>query len=183
MKKFLLTLLQGFFLLYCSFCQNAASTTEKIKKEISISYVFIYPGDFLPSVEFSISKVISPSLQFGFGLTEIYFRYRKRMYVPVFAVAEIKFGKKKRVSLNFQSGYGIYNYKWDNGNVFIEEKGSFYVSAGPKYAFKIKNSAINCSVNLVNPITKETINNKSTAQIRSSIVNNSGINLKIGVPF
>lgn len=183
MKKFLFTVIQVFFLLYCSFCQNAANTNKKNKKEISLSYVFIYPGEFLPSVECSISKIISPSLQFGFGLSEIFFRYRKRMYVPVFAVAEIKFGKKKRVSLNFQGGYGIFNYKWNNGNVFVEEKGSFYASAGPKYAFKIKNSAINCSVNLVNPITKETINNKSTAQISSSFVNNSGINLKIGVPF
>ncbi len=183
MKKYLLTLTPALLLFCYSFSQSADGTTKKYKKEIALSYVFIYPGNFLPSVEFTISKVVSPGLHFGLGISELYFRYKKSMYVPVFTHTEIYFGKKKRVGLNLQGGFSFFNYKWNNGNVFIEEKGNFYISAGPKYAFNIKNTAINCSFSLVIPQTKETVTNKTTQSNSTSINNNSGMNLKIGFPF
>ncbi len=182
MKTLLLSL--SFMLLsFYSSSQNTTSTKKNYEKEISLSYVVVYPDEFLPSFEFSIRKIISPSFHIGAGITEIYFRYRKRMYIPVFADAGIYFGKKKKLGLSIQPGYGFYNYTWDNGNTFIKEKGSFYLSFGPKYSFDLKNKKLNCSVNLVNPITRERFYVVNTQKSGLSSMNHSGINIKVGFVF
>ncbi len=189
MKKFLLTFLPVFFFFYSSFSQSAASTSKKIEKEISLSYVFISPGEFLPSVEFSFRKIISPSFKIGAGLTEIYFRYRERMYIPVFADACIYLGKKKRVGISAQAGYGFFNHTFIGkyvsgpGNVVVKRNGSFYLSAGPKYSFNIKNSKFNCSVNLVSPSTTYNLYIEDIKKTTNYVESNFGINVKFGLIF
>lgn len=188
MKKSLFALSFLFFS-FCSFSQITTSTKNKFEKEISVSYVVVYPGDFLPSLELSIRKNISPAFHVGLGLSGLYFRYEKKLYVPVFADAEIYFGKKKKFGFNIQAGYGFYNYTtvdkyaWGPGNVIVKRKGNYYLSAGPKYSFNINNKKFNCSVNLVNPTTRHKIYIENTKITTYSYAKNSGINVKVGFVF
>lgn len=98
MKTFYLAVSFILFSFY-SLAQITTSAKKNYEKEISISYVVVYPDEFLPSLEFSFRKIISPSFRIGVGLTEIYFRHKERMYIPVFVDACIYFGKKKKLGL------------------------------------------------------------------------------------
>lgn len=174
---------------FYSFSQITTSGKNNYEKEISISYVVLYPDEYLPSMEFSIRKIISPSIRIGAGVSEIYFRFREKLYIPVFADAGIYFGNKKRLGISAQAGYGFFNYNSvsknvsGSGNVHVIRKGSYYLSAGPKYSFKIKNLKFNGSVNLMYPSTKYSLYIEDINKTMSYIENNPALNVKLGFVF
>ena len=174
---------------FCFFSQITTSMKNNYEKEISISYVVLYPDEYLPSLELSVRKIISPSFSIGVGVSEIYFRYLEKMYIPVFADAIIYIGKKKRLGLNTQVGYGFFNHTFIGkyvsgpGDVVVKRKGSYYLSAGPKYSFNINNRKFNCSVNLMHPSTKYSLYIEDIQKTTSYVENNPAINVKIGFAF
>jgi hypothetical protein len=92
-------------------------------------------------------------------------------------------GNKKQLGLAAQAGYGLFRYKWTNGNTFVDEKGSYYYAIGPKYRFTVKNKKVNCSVNLISPATRKNLYIDNTKKTSSTLLNNSGINIKLGFSF
>ena len=158
--------------------QTKVTSDKKFEKEIGVSFFVIYPDEYLPSISFSISKIISPTFQVGVGINEIYFRYRRSLYVPVYTDFQITAGKKKKLGFNIKAGYGFFNsaetgkYAWGPGNVIVKRKGGIYSCAGVTYAFDISSKAFKAGINYTAALNKQNIFIEATKQSSNYVEKN-----------
>lgn len=153
-----------------SFAQSSVTATKKFEKEIGIHFFAFYPSEYAPAPSLSLRRIITTSLQAGAGISEIYFRHRDAMYIPLYGDLQLAVGKNKKVTFNLKPGYGFFKeretgvYAWGPGNVVIKRTGGFYAGVGASYGFKLWTKSFKAGLNYMSASTNNNVFVESTKQ-------------------